>query len=273
MWAVKLLLFLAIAYLLVLGLVFFAQTALLFPTRMVAAAAPLAAGSTRLLFAGPGGEKLHGVHVRPTRPTPNGRTAILGFGGNAWNADAVAAFLHQLYPQADVVAFHYRGYRPSSGRPSAAALLADAPLIHDHLIEHLGASRIVAVGFSIGAGVAAHLASRRPLAGLILVTPFDSLESVASRHYRWLPAALLLRHRMSPIDDLSRSMVPTALIIAGRDTLIPPVHGEALARAVPNLVLARTILDAGHNDIYQHPYFGRTMAESLERIDANRAIK
>jgi hypothetical protein len=54
---------------------------------------------------------------------------ILGFGGNAWNADDLALYLHGLLPDTEVVAFHYRGYRPSTGRSSAAALLADAPVV------------------------------------------------------------------------------------------------------------------------------------------------
>ncbi len=36
---------------------------------------------------------------------------------------------------------------------------------------------IIAIGFSIGSAVAAYLARHRPVAGLILVTPFDSLET------------------------------------------------------------------------------------------------
>ena len=45
------------------------------------------------------------------------RLLILGFGGNAWNGQDVASYLHQVFPEADVMAFHYRGYRPSTGRP------------------------------------------------------------------------------------------------------------------------------------------------------------
>jgi uncharacterized protein len=49
-------------------------------------------------------------------------------GGNAWNAEAMVLTLHALFPHRDVVAFHYRGYAPSSGRPGwglAAAIRAD----------------------------------------------------------------------------------------------------------------------------------------------------
>jgi pimeloyl-ACP methyl ester carboxylesterase len=56
-----------------------------------------------------------------------------------------------------------------------------------------GTHRIVAMGRSLGTGVAVHLASQRPLAGAILVTPYDSMVAVAQVHYPLLPVGLLLR--------------------------------------------------------------------------------
>ena len=64
-------------------------------------------------------------------------TLILGFGGNAWNGQDVAEYLHELFPDEDVVAFHYRGYAPSTGSPSAEALIADAPLVYDFAVERV----------------------------------------------------------------------------------------------------------------------------------------
>ena len=85
---------------------------------------------------------------RGSSSTP--RTLILGFAGNAWNSEDAATYLHDLYPDADVVAFHYRGYRPSTGSPSAEALIEDAPLVYDFAVARLPPERTVAVGFSIG---------------------------------------------------------------------------------------------------------------------------
>src|SRR3546814_139276 len=237
MWFVKLRIVGAVAYLLVLAAVFFFQTALLFPARLAGPSGPLPAGARHLALAMPDGERIHGLHIPPTRSREGNRLVILGFGGNAWNADHVAAYLHGLYPEADVVAFHYRGYGPSGGRPSAETLLADAPLIHDFIAKSLEPDRIVAVGFSIGGGIAARLASRRPLDGLILVTPFDSLAALARSHYPWLPIGLLLRHRMAPVEDLACVPAPVALIAGARHTLVPPKPTDTLPPVVPNLFL------------------------------------
>ncbi|MDQ4088431.1 MAG: alpha/beta hydrolase, partial [Pseudomonadota bacterium] len=172
-----------------------------------------------------------------------------------------------LYPHAHVVAFHYRGYAPSSGRPGAEALLGDALLVHDELTARLKPERVVAAGFSIGTGPAARLASRRPLHGLILVTPFDSLAKVAGGHYRWVPVALLFRHRLEPARDLTGSRTPVAILAGTRDTLIVPERTLALRRAVPNLVFERSF-PAGHNDIYDHPGFRTAMREALQQVTA-----
>jgi uncharacterized protein len=267
MWALKLLLVPILLYVAIVAAIYFAQTSIIFPAKAVGGAGPLPPGAVRLELATRDGHRLHGVHI--AGQSAGGRPVILGFSGNAWNAEDAAMFLADLYPDADVVAFHYRGYRPSTGTPGAAALLEDAPLIHDFVHQRFVGRPIVAIGFSIGSGVAAHLASRRPLTGSVLVTPFDSLAAVGRDHYPWLPVGPLLRHRMNPAEDMLSSRVPTSIIVAGRDTLIPPRRAEALARKVPNLVYERTIEEAGHNDIYQHPQFRAAMAEALERVAAH----
>ena len=213
MWVLKLVLVLAVAYIAVVAMMYVTQTQMLFPTWLTMASGPLLpASAIRLEVETPDGERLRGVHIPAAGERAGERLVVLGFGGNAWNADSLAAYLHGLFPDIDVVAFHYRGYRPSTGTPSAAALLADAPLVYDHVLETVGAERVVAVGLSIGAGVAAHLAARRALAGLILVSPFDSLEALAREHFPWVPVRWLLRHHMSTVEVARGLDTPTALI-------------------------------------------------------------
>jgi pimeloyl-ACP methyl ester carboxylesterase len=137
------------------------QADMLFPTSAVAPPGPLPASARKVSFETPDGATLQGVHIPPAKES-SPRLLVLGFGGNAWNASDVAGFLHQLYPEAHVVAFHYRGYRPSTGTPSAAALLGDAPLVRDFAVGQVKPDIIVAAGFSIGSGIAASLARSTP---------------------------------------------------------------------------------------------------------------
>jgi uncharacterized protein len=267
MWIVYLALGAALLFAGMVAFVALAQTRLLFPAGMAAANRPdLPASAQRLTLRTPDGGLLAGVRLGPGAPSSDARPLLLGFGGNAWNAEAMALYLHGLFPDHEVVAFHYRGYPPSSGEPSAAALLADSLAIFDHLREK-APRKIIAVGFSIGSGVAAHLAHHRALAGTILVTPFDSLEALAKEHFSWAPVSLLLRHRMPSLDLLRDRPTPTALIVAGRDTIVPARRSEPLRGAIPNLVLDRTIPDAGHNDLYGNPGFVAAMNEAVRRIE------
>ena len=246
------------------------QDELIFPTHAVAAPGPLPANAERVSLATPGGDRLHGVHIPPAESGRRTRTLVVGFGGNAWNGEDVATYLRELYPDAHVVAFHYRGYRPSTGRPSAEALVADAPLVLDFAINTVKPQRVVAVGFSIGSGVAASLAARPELDGLILVTPFDSLKAVAQQLYPWLPIGPLFRHELDIVDFLDGTGLPVAIIAAERDDIIPTRRTDALRKKAPNIVYDHVVPSAGHNDIYARSDFQEAMREALAAVTKKR---
>jgi len=257
-----------LVYAAICAAVFFFQTSLVFPLSQVGETGVPPPGASRIQLTAASGERLAGLHVPPAAGAGEEGLppVILGFGGNAWNAEAMAAYLHDLYPTADVVAVHYRGYPPSEGSPTAAALRADSLVIHDWAARRFPGRRILAVGFSIGSGVAAHLAAQRPLAGAILVTPFDSLAAAAADHYPWLPVRLLFRHEMAAAADLRGSRVPVAIISGEYDTLIRPARADALRLAAPSLAYSRVIPRAGHNDIYQREDFRAAMREALSAL-------
>jgi uncharacterized protein len=242
------------------------QNRFLFPTHLVGRAGPLPAGTQRLTLDTPDGFRLHGVHIPPSREDPGKRLLVVGFAGNAWNSSDAADYLSEVYPEAHVVAFHYRGYAPSTGSPSADALVADAPLIFDEAVARVKPDRTIVAGFSIGSGIAASLAGRRHPDGMILVTPFDSLKAVAGSHYPWLPVGLFLHEEIDAAGALRRSEIPVAIIAAGGDTLIPAPRTDALRRRVRNLVFDRTIEGAGHNDIYQKTALHDAMRDALAAL-------
>ena len=250
----------------VIAIMNWSQDDIIFPVDAVANPGPLPSGAERFTVETPDGETLHGVHIAPVQLSDGPKPLVLGFGGNAWNGQDVATYLHELYPDTDVIAFHYRGYRPSTGKPSADALLADAPLVYDAAVARLHPDKTVTVGFSIGSGVAASLANRKPVTGIILVTPFDSLKAVASSLYPWLPMGILFHHEIDTIAALGGSKVPVAIVAAGDDEIIPSSRTEALRPEVPNLVFDRTIAGATHNDIYARSEFQDAMDEAMNSV-------
>lgn len=240
---------------------------MLFPTHAVPSAGPLPPSARRMTVTATDGAMLHGVHIPPASET-GPTTLILGFGGNAWNGSDVAAYLHRLYPEAQIVAFHYRGYRPSTGTASADALIADAPLIRDHAVKLVQPDAIVAVGFSIGSGVAASLAGAGRVDAAIMVTPFDSLKAAASDLFPWLPISLFFNQEIDAGSFLAKADVPIAILAGERDTLIRPTRTDALRRTARGVVFDRTIAGAGHNDIYDRPEFLVAMRKALEAVMA-----
>ena len=158
------------------------------------------------------GTKLHAWHVAGQGPM------VLYFGGNAeevsWMLDEVA-----VAPTASWLLVDYRGYGASSGAPSEGGLVSDARLLYDHALRLPGVDpkRIHAFGRSLGSGVAVALAAERPLAGVILATPFDSLAAVAKRYYWYLPVDLMLKHRFDSIPLAPGLRTPLLCLIATRD--------------------------------------------------------
>ena len=258
------LLTLLVLYLLVVLAFFLLQTRLLFPGSPGGAHLPMTA--ERLGTETPDHVMLRGVHLPPP-PGAKAGPVILAFGGNGADAEGTALLVHDLYPAADVFAFHYRGYGGSGGRPSAAAIAADSLLVHDLAARRFPNRPVIAAGFSIGSGVAAQLASRRALAGLILVTPFDSLTAVAAGHYPWLPVRMLFRNPLDSAAALQGSRVPVAIVAAGADTLVVKARADGLRAAVPRLVFDRTLPGADHNSIYSHPAFAPAMREALATVE------
>jgi len=139
----------------------------------------------------PDGARIHAWHVK------SGAPLLLYFGGNAEEVSWMIEEARAQAPQASWLLVDYRGYGQSGGAPSEKAMVSDALLLYDHATKLPGvdSKRIVAFGRSLGSGVAVALAAQRPLAGVILVSPFDSLAAVAKRYYWYLPVDWMLKHR------------------------------------------------------------------------------
>jgi hypothetical protein len=192
------------------------------------------------------GVVLHGLVFE----RPGASDLVLGFGGNAQDAEHLAADLLARLPGQHLVVFHYRGFGRSNGAPSEQALVDDAVAIYDRMVPELAPERVFAVGVSLGSGVAAQLARARPLSGLLLITPFDSIAAIARERYRWLPVDRLLKHPFDSVGALRGRPIPVAVIAAEDDRVVRPARTAALLEGLANIVYARTIDDAGHASIH-----------------------
>ncbi|MFO7634077.1 MAG: alpha/beta fold hydrolase [Caldilinea sp.] len=181
-------------------------------------------------------------------PQPANGTVIV------WHGNAGAAWQRGYYVDAlqplgyRVLLAEYPGYGGRPGTPSEATLVADAQETLRRAYEEFGAP-IYLWGESLGAGVAAAVAAEpaAPVAGLVLLTPWDSLPDLAQRLYPFLPVRWLLRDRYDSVRNLAGVAVPVAVVIAEQDEIIPMAHAQRLYTSLPEPKQRWVLPGAGHN--------------------------
>ncbi len=188
-----------------------------------------------------------------TRPH-DGPRAILYFGGNAEDVSRTVPELAAAFPGHAIYAPHYRGYGGSGGRPTERSLHADAAAVFDDVRSRH--PDVDVLGRSLGSAVATRLAATKPGRRLVLVTPVDSILALAGRLFPFLPVRLLLADRFETVQDAPQVPVPTLVITAGRDEVVPGDHTRRLIEAFrPGIVAEQAFLSAGHNDVSLAPAY------------------
>lgn len=194
------------------------------------------------------GTRLHGWlrHNADARPAP----LVLYFGGNAEEVSG-QIFDAERYAPYSVATVNYRGFGRSEGKPSEQALFTDALEIFDLLAarDDVDPDRIVVVGRSLGSGVAVHVGSQRPVAGVVLVSPYDSVRSVAQSLYPFAPIGWLLRHHFDSLARAPSMTAPTLVLAARADATIPSKHSKRLFDALPGAKQWVILDGVGHGDI------------------------
>ena len=179
-------------------------------------------------------------------PNPNARHTLLFSHGNAEDIGEDMFFLKTFYDAGfSVMAYDYRGYGTSTGKPSEQGVYDDANAAYDYLTQqlHVPADRVISMGRSLGCGAAVHLAARRPVAGLVIEAPFLSAFRVLTR------VPLLPWDKFNNARDIRKVHVPVLIVHGRNDHIVPFWHGEKLF-AIANAPKTFLPIDrAGHNDV------------------------
>ena len=192
------------------------------------------------------------------------RDALIYFGGNGEAVQRNVDDFRQWVPDRSSYLVPYRGYGPNAGEPSQDALFADALRLFDSVKARHPNGHIAVVGRSLGTGVASYVASRRDIEKLVLVTPFDSMVSMAEARYPWLPIDRMLEERFESDHFLSGLDVPLLLLRAGRDEVIPAAATDRLIAVLPQAPEVIRFPKAGHNDIDRFPDYWPATSSFLE---------
>ncbi len=173
---------------------------------------------------------------------------ILYYGGNA---EDIFLSINEFdnFEEYSVLLVNYRGYGNSDGLPGEAEFFSDALAVYDDISVRFSPKQIILMGRSLGSGVASYVAGKRNISGLILITPFDSLESLARRQFPFLPTSLLLRHPFRSIDHIGQYIGPCLVLYGGRDNTVPEKSTLELVKHIKGKEKIVRINDADHNNI------------------------
>lgn len=184
---------------------------------------------------------------------PAGEPAALLFHGNAGCALDRGTYVAELTrtagrPFRRVCLFEYPGYGARPGSPGEGTVTRAALAAFDELAA---GGPVFLVGESLGTGAACAVAAARPddVAGLLLITPFTSLRDVARAHYPWLPINLFMRDRYDNTAALRSYRGPVVVVVAPRDTVVPPELGRRLFESYAGPKRLRTDAGDTHNEI------------------------
>ena len=257
----RLVVFFVLAYVLACGYMYAAQDDFLFFPKPLHA--DHAAKMKELQVRAPRpGALLHGWHLNPGQ-----RDLLIYYGGNA---EEVSHLGDDFMRREDwsTLLLNYRGYGLSTGEPSESALTGDALWVFDNLAHLLGYQprRVVLVGRSLGTGVAMHVAARRSVQGVVLVTPYDSIRELSSAHYPWLPVSLLLQHPFDSVALAPAVNAPVHFLLAEEDHVVPHPHAERLAAAFAERPSIQTISGTTHNDVVDPPAFDLALSAILRKL-------
>ena len=217
---------------------------------------------------------LHGWFM----PVPGARGArrpptVIYFHGNAGNLGMRLPLYEELYFRLgmNVVAFDYRGYGRSTGKPDEVGLQADAEAVVDFVRARLAGEvdpeKILLFGRSLGGSVATWFAGRSARAsgsgtgrdtaikGLIIENTFMSIGDLAVKLFGLLRVfrpllPLLLKSKWEAKEHIRSVKVPVMLLSAQLDALVPPAHMNTLFANAPDNALTRIhrFFMGGHND-------------------------
>jgi hypothetical protein len=141
----------------------------------------------------------------------------------------------------------YPGYGSREGTPSLESINQSASAAYRLLRQRNPSTPVCVLGESIGSGPACSLAREKiPPDKIVLVVPFDTLASVASGHFPFLPVRLMLRDAWDNVPSLNGYTGPVEIFGARDDVVIPIAHARALARLIPGAQFIE--INGGHND-------------------------
>jgi hypothetical protein len=180
---------------------------------------------------------------------PSGTVVVFhGNGGTATDRvfymKALSAFGYR------VILAEYPLYGGREGTLGENSFVADAAETVRLAFKQFG-EPLFFLGESLGCGVVAAVVGKTPVkvAGIILITPWDTLASVAQSKFPLFPVRLFLTDKYDSISNLKAFKGRIVVVGAERDEVLPIKHADRLYHSLSGVEKRMWVIKgAGHND-------------------------
>ena len=123
----------------------------------------------------------------------------------------------------------WRGFSGNEGHPNEKGLYEDAKSALNWLKEKgIKEKNIVLYGESLGTAVAIEVDQNKNYGGIILESPFTSMENMAKKYYPFLPVKLLLKDKFESYKKINKIKIPVFIIHGKVDKIVPYVMGKKM---------------------------------------------
>ncbi len=217
-------------------------------------------------FSSDDGGEINALHFQVNAP----KGVVLYFHGSGSNletywTEVAKDFTSRGY---DILISDYRGYGKSRGKLSEKALLEDAKVQYQYLLEKYPQEQIIIYGRSLGTAIATHVASLYQPSQLILESPFFSMYHLVCDRYRYLPSSLItaiLKYPFRTDQWIQNVSCPIHIFHGTEDKVVPYANSLKLTSSAPDSskVQLTTIDDGRHDNVIHHPLYHLTLDQLL----------
>lgn len=234
-WLKRLAIFLIVLYLLLCGILFFYQEALLFKPDKLAESHQFRMGE-ELEIPVEGDIALNALYLKVPKP----KGVILYLHGNK-GSNRRCLYQSQSFAgnSYNILMLDYRGYGKSDGKIySEAQVYNDVQKAYDYLKSKFSEDKIVVIGYSMGSGMASYLAEANTPQQLVLVTPYLSIPDLKNRLLPIIPD-FLIKYPFDTAARINNIKCPISIFHGTADRVIPYDSSKQLKALREDILLVK----------------------------------